>query len=131
MEGSLIFGVISQEHPEGQERPDRNELFVHKVCLRERQALDEGPSLRFILAVQEEDDALAVAAHEPLLILAVEIQGKGGTNFGGHETHDLLGSNTRFWCKGGQHAGDRGLRYGLASGMGVSWDIGVFIVVLL
>src|SRR6266849_4576261 len=107
---SLIGRAISQQYPEGQEWPDRNELFVHEVFLRERQAFDEGPSLRHVLAVQYEDDALAVAAREPLLNLAVEIQGNGRTNFGGHDFHDLLYSNPRFWRKDRQHAGDLGLR---------------------
>src|SRR5215469_15595918 len=42
---SLIGWAISQQYPERQEWPDRNELFVHEVFLRERQAFDEGPSL--------------------------------------------------------------------------------------
>src|ERR1700731_3442071 len=108
--GSLIGWVIPQQYPERQEWPDRNELLVHDVFLRERQAFDQGPSLRHVLAVQDEDDAPAVAAREPLLNLAVEIQGNSRTNFGGHDFHDLLGSNPRFWRKDRQHAGDLGLR---------------------
>src|SRR6266446_5366179 len=113
---SLIGRAISQQYAERQEWPDRNELLVHEVFLRERQAFDEGPSLRHVLAVQYEDDAPAVAAREPLLNLAVEIQGNGRTNFGGHDFHDLLDSNPRFWRKDRQHAGDLGLRWcGLGS----------------
>src|SRR5882762_5582884 len=113
---SLIGWAISQQYPERQEWPDRNELLVHEVFLRERQAFHEGSRLRHVLAVQQEDDALAVAAREPLLNLPVEIQGNGRTNFGGHDFHDLLYSNPRFWRKDRQHAGDLGLRRrGLAS----------------
>src|SRR5882762_5070338 len=116
---SLIGWAISQQYPERQEWPDRNELLVHEVFLRERQAFHEGSRLRHVLAVQQEDDALAVAAREPLLNLAVEIQGNGRTNFGGHDFHDLLGSNPRFWRKDRQYAGDLGLRRcGLASRQG-------------
>src|ERR1700751_6134697 len=79
---SLIGRAISQQHSERQEWPDRNELLVHEVCLREGQASDESPSLLHVLAVQYENDAPAVAAHVPLLNLAVEIQGNGRTNFG-------------------------------------------------
>ena len=43
--GSLIGWAISQEYPERQEWTDRDELLVHEVFLRERQAFDEGPSL--------------------------------------------------------------------------------------
>src|SRR5438105_10654001 len=107
---SLIGRAIPQEYPERQKWPDRNELLVHEVFLRERQAFDEGSSFRDVLAVQQEDDALAVAAREPLLNLAVEIQGNGRTNFGGHDFHDLLDSSPRFWRKDRQHAGDLGLR---------------------
>src|SRR6266436_6548350 len=115
----LLVWAISQQYPERQQWPDRNELLVHEVFLRERQAFDEGPSLRHVLAIQYEDDAPAVAAREPLLNLAVEIQRNGRTNFGGHDFHDLLGSNPRFWRKDRQHAGDLGLRQcGLASGHG-------------
>src|SRR5258706_14611448 len=64
---SLIGWAISQQYPERQEWPDRNELLVHEVFLRERQAFHEGSRLRHVLAVQQEDDALAVAAREPLL----------------------------------------------------------------
>src|SRR5882762_6350699 len=106
----LIGWVISQQYPERQEWPDRNELLVHEVCLRERQVFDEDPSLRHVLAVQYEDDAPAVAAREPLLNLAVQIQGNGRTNFGRHDFHDLLYSNPRFWRKDRQDAGDLGLR---------------------
>src|ERR1700676_4457718 len=95
--GSLVGRAIAQQDPERQEWPDRNELLVHEVFLRERQAFDEGPSLIHVLAVQYEDDAPAVAAREPLLNLAVEIQGNGRTNFGGHDFHDLRGRNSRFW----------------------------------
>ena len=49
---SLIGWAISQQYAERQEWPDRNELLVHEVFLRERQAFDEGPSLRHVLAVQ-------------------------------------------------------------------------------
>src|SRR5882762_2204885 len=112
---SLIGWAISQQYPERQEWPDRNELLVHEVFLRERQAFHEGSRLRHVLAVQQEDDALAVAAREPLLNLAVEIQGNGRTNFGGHDFHDLLDRNPQFWRKDRQHAGDLGLRWcGLA-----------------
>src|SRR6266446_5347654 len=107
---SLIGRAISQQYAERQKWPDRNELLVHEVFLRERQAFDEGSSFRDVLAVQQEDDALAVAAREPLLNLAVEIQGNGRTNFGGHDFHDLLDCNPRFWRKDRQHAGDLGLR---------------------
>src|ERR1700675_1602908 len=107
---SLIRRAISQQYAERQEWPDRNELLVHEVFLRERQAFDEGPGLRHVLAVQQEDDALAVAAREPLLNFAVEIQGNGRTNFSGHDFHDLLGRNPRFWRKDRQHAGDLRLR---------------------
>src|SRR3984957_4394906 len=107
---SLIGRAISQQYAKRQEWPDRNELLVHEVFLRERQAFDEGPSLRYVFAVQYEDDAPAVAAREPLLNLAVEIQGNGRANFGGHDFHDLLDSNPRFWRKDRQHAGDLGLR---------------------
>src|SRR6266853_6483970 len=107
---SLIGWAISQQYPERQQWPDRNELLVHEVFLRERQALDEGPGLRRVLAVQYEDDAPTVAAREPLLNLAVEIQGNGRTNFGGHDFHDLLDRDPRFWRKDRQHAGDLGLR---------------------
>jgi AcrR family transcriptional regulator len=41
----LIGWAISQEYPERQEWTDRDELLVHEVFLRERQAFDEGPSL--------------------------------------------------------------------------------------
>src|SRR6516164_5670403 len=113
---SLVVRAISQQYPERQEWPDRNELLVHEVFLRERQAFHEGPSLLHVLAVQEEDDALAVAAREPLLNLALKVQGNGRTNFRGHDFHDLLGSNSRFWRKDSQHGGDLGLRRcGLAS----------------
>src|SRR6516225_11099388 len=88
MSSSLVVRAISQQYPERQEWPDRNELLVHEVFLRERQAFHEGPSLLHVLAVQEEDDALAVAAHEPLLNLALEVQGDGRTNFRGHDFHD-------------------------------------------
>src|SRR6202045_4606498 len=97
--GLLVGWVISQQYPERHEWPDRNELLVHEVFLRERQAFDESLSLRRVLAVQEEDDAPAVATREPLLNLAVEIQGNGRTNFGGHDFHDLLGSKPRFLGK--------------------------------
>src|SRR6266436_6562307 len=107
---SLIGWAISQQYPERQEWPDRDELLVHEVFLRERQAFHEGSRLRHVLAVQQEDDALAVAAREPLLNLAVEIQGNGRTNFGGHDFHDLFDRNPRFWRKDRQHAGDLGLR---------------------
>src|SRR5580700_11816107 len=107
---SLIGWVISQQYPERHEWPDRNEVLIHEVFLRERQAFDEGPGLRHVLAVQYEDDALAVAAREPLLNLPVEIQGNGCTNFGGHDFHDLLDRDPRFWRKDRQHACDLGLR---------------------
>src|SRR5712664_3592188 len=107
---SLIGLAISQQYAERQEWPDRNELLVHEVFLRERQAFHEGSRLRHVLAVQQEDDALAVAAREPLLNLAVEIQGNRRTNFGGHDFHDLLDRNPLFWRKDRQHAGDLGLR---------------------
>src|SRR5690242_16030852 len=55
--GSLIGRAISQQNTERQEWPDRKELLVHQVFLRERQAFDEGPGLRHVLAVQYEDDA--------------------------------------------------------------------------
>src|ERR1700733_15902877 len=79
---SLTGRAISQQNAQRQEWPDRNELLVHEVFLRERQAFDEGPSLRCVLAVQYENDALSVATREPLLNLAVEIQRNGRTNFG-------------------------------------------------
>src|SRR5580700_2564963 len=75
-----------------------------------REAFQGGPSLRRVLAVQDEDDAPPVAAREPLLNLAVEIQGNGRTNFGRHDFHDLLDGNPWFWRKDCQHAGDLGLR---------------------
>src|SRR5260221_642299 len=93
---SLIGWAISQQYPERQEWPDRNELLVHEVFLRERQAFHEGSRPRPVLAVQQEDYALAVAAREPLLNFAVEIQGNGRTNFGGHDFHDLLDRNPRY-----------------------------------
>src|SRR5215471_10467797 len=108
---SLIGRAVSQQYPERQEWPDRNELLVHEVFLRKRQAFHGGPSLLHILTVQQEDDTLAVAAREPLLNLALEIQGNGRTNFGGHDFHDLLESNPRFWRDDRQHAGDFGLRW--------------------
>src|ERR1700693_3938921 len=40
-----------------------------------------------------------------------KIQGHGRTNFGGHDFHDLLDRNPRFWRKDRQHAGDLGLRW--------------------
>jgi hypothetical protein len=38
---SLIGWVVSQQYSERQEWPDGNELLVHEVFLRERQAFDE------------------------------------------------------------------------------------------
>src|SRR5580692_5157112 len=110
LSSSLIGWAISQQYPERQEWPDRNELLVREVFLRERQAFDEGPSLGHVLTVHQEDDTLAVAACEPLLDLAVEIQWNGRTNFGGHDFHDLLDGSPRFWRKDRQHGGDLGLR---------------------
>src|ERR1041385_5705566 len=106
---SLIGRAIPQQYSQRQKWPDRNELLVHEVFLRKRQAFDERPSLRHVLAVQQEDDALAVAAREPLLNLAVEIQRDGRTNFGGHDFPDLLDRSPPFWRKNRQHGGDLGL----------------------
>jgi hypothetical protein len=49
---SVIGRAISQQYSERQEWPDRNELLVHEVFLRERQVFNEGPGLRHVLAVQ-------------------------------------------------------------------------------
>src|SRR5260370_11877352 len=85
-------------------------LSVRELSTGKMRVLDEGPSLYRVLAIQYEDHALAVAARKPLLNFAVEIQGNGRTNFGGHDFHDLLDRNPRFWRKDRQHAGDLWLR---------------------
>jgi hypothetical protein len=59
------------------------------------------------------------------LNLAVETQGNGRTNFVGHDFHDLLESNPRFWREDGNMAVILGCG-------GVDWpNISIFIVQLL
>jgi len=92
------------------------------MLLRERQRFHNCSCLVLGLRVDQEDDALAIAARIPLADFSIEIELHSGPNLRWHDCHDLLRVYARPGGLNDQHFGGFRYRYaGHASGRPGLW----------
>src|SRR5262249_29987703 len=76
--------------PQRHQRSDGDVLVIHQLFLRERQRFHDGSRLVLGLGVDQEDNALAIAARIPLADFPVEVELHGCPNLCRYNIHDLL-----------------------------------------
>src|SRR6185312_4714271 len=118
----------SYQHPERCQGANGNVLVVHQVFFSEWQRFHDGLCFVLRLRIDDEDNALAIAARVPFADSAIEVELHGRADLGRHHGHDLLKGHTLpgsfddqhgsgFWHRdAGQGSGRCGWRLGKGSG---------------
>ena len=102
--GSWCFGLLDQE-TEWCEGSERNEVELHEFELAQGELFEKGTGFVDSGNIQEKDYAVLIAADEPLIDLAGQVQPDGIAHFLLHNGHNLFSSCAGGDASNGEHAG--------------------------